>query len=53
MAEEAAAPAVVNATSGAEEQNKSTDAVAQPAVAEPKPAEGGVVATSGVAEGKC
>jgi hypothetical protein len=52
MADETNAPAVADATKSIEEPAPSTDAIAEPAVAEAKPAEGGIVATSGVAEGK-
>jgi hypothetical protein len=52
MAEEANVPASVDATSPVEEPTRSPDAVAEPAVAEAKPAEDGVIATSEVAEGK-
>jgi hypothetical protein len=50
MAEEANVPASVDATSPVEEPTRSPDAVAEPAVAEAKPAEDGVIATSEVAE---
>jgi hypothetical protein len=54
MADEVNPPAPVDATNTAEEATRSTDAVAEPAVAEAKPVEDDVVvATSGVAEGKC
>jgi hypothetical protein len=52
MAEEAKSPVSVGATNTTEEVTRSTDAVAQPAVAEAKSAEDGVEATSGIAEGK-
>jgi hypothetical protein len=52
MADETIASAVANVTESVEEPTPSTDAIAQPAVAEASPAEDGVVATSGVAEGK-
>jgi hypothetical protein len=52
MADETTAPAVADVTESVEKPTPSTDAVAQPAVAEAKPAEDGIVATSGVAEGK-
>lgn len=52
MADEATAPASANATSTVEEPTRPAAAVAEPAVAAAKPAEGGVVATAGVAEGK-
>lgn len=52
MAEEAKSPVPVDATNNTEEATRSTDGVAQPAVAEAKPTDDGVVATSGVAEGK-
>ena len=52
MADEVKAPVPVDAANTTEEATRSTDAVAQPAVAEAKPAENGAVATSGVAEGK-
>lgn len=51
MAEEASAPVSVDAAKTIEEPTRATDAVAEPAVAEAKPAEDGVVATSGVAQG--
>jgi hypothetical protein len=51
MAEEANPPVSADTTNNVEEPTRSTDAVAEPAVAEAKPAEDGVVATSGVAEG--
>ncbi|XP_014558455.1 hypothetical protein COCVIDRAFT_94412 [Bipolaris victoriae FI3] len=50
MAEEAKSPVPVDATNNTEEATRSTDGVAQPAVAEAKPTDDGVVATSGVAE---
>ncbi|KAH7399531.1 hypothetical protein BKA66DRAFT_166898 [Pyrenochaeta sp. MPI-SDFR-AT-0127] len=50
MADEATAPAPVNATNSLEEQTRPADAIAEPAIAAAKSAEGGVVATSGVAE---
>ncbi|EUC47668.1 hypothetical protein COCMIDRAFT_3460 [Bipolaris oryzae ATCC 44560] len=50
MAEEAKSPVPVDATNTTEEATRSTDGVAQPAVAEANPADDGVVATSGVAE---
>ena len=52
MAEEANTPVSVDVTNTTEEATRSTDAVAEPAVAEAKPAEDGAVATEGVAEGK-
>jgi hypothetical protein len=52
MADETIAPAVADIAESVEEPTPSADAVAQPAVAEAKPAEDGIVATSGVAEGK-
>lgn len=54
MAEEAKAnpPVSLDATNTTEEATRSTDAVAEPAVAETKSAEDGAVATEGVAEGK-
>jgi hypothetical protein len=53
MADEVNPSAPVDATNTAEEATRSTDAVAEPAVAEAKPVEDDVVvATSGVAEGK-
>lgn len=52
MAEEVKAHVPVDAANTTEEATRSADAVAQPAVAEAKPAENGAVATSGVAEGK-
>ena len=51
MADESSAPVVADAPKPVEEPTPSTDAIAEPAVAEAKPAEDGVVATSGVAEG--
>jgi hypothetical protein len=54
MADEVSPPVSADATNTTELPTRSTDAVAEPAVAEAKPAEdGAVVATSGVAEGKC
>lgn len=53
MADEVTAPANTAAAIPVEETTGAADAVAQPVVAEAKPAEGGVVATSGVAEGNC
>jgi hypothetical protein len=53
MADEGSAPAVADITNTAGETIVSADAVAQPAVAEAKPAEDGAIATSSVAEGKC
>jgi hypothetical protein len=53
MADEVNPPVSADATNTAEETTRSMDAVAEPAVAEAKPAEDGVVATLGVAEGKC
>ncbi|KAF1840507.1 uncharacterized protein K460DRAFT_296672 [Cucurbitaria berberidis CBS 394.84] len=50
MADEATAPVSGDATKVAQETARSTDAIAEPAVAEAKPAEGGTVATTGVAE---
>ncbi|OAL07547.1 hypothetical protein IQ06DRAFT_12271 [Phaeosphaeriaceae sp. SRC1lsM3a] len=50
MADESGAPVVADAPKPVEEPTTSTDAVAEPAVAEAKPAEDGVIATSGVAE---
>jgi outer membrane biosynthesis protein TonB len=50
MAEEANPPVSADTTNTVDEPTRSTDAVAEPAVAEAKPAEDGVVATSGVAE---
>ncbi|KNG46483.1 pwwp domain-containing protein [Stemphylium lycopersici] len=52
MAEEAKAnpPVSLDATNTTEEATRSTDAVAEPAVAETKSAEDGAVATEGVAE---
>jgi hypothetical protein len=52
MADEPTAPTVADATKSVEEVNISDDAVAAPAVAEATPAEGGSIATEGVAEGK-
>ena len=51
MAEEANPPVPADTAIKVEEPTRSTDAAAEPAVAEAKPAEDGVVATSGVAEG--
>lgn len=51
MAEETNAPAVADAPKLVEETIPATDAVAEPAVTEAKPAEEGIVATEGVAEG--
>lgn len=50
MADESGAPVVADPPKPVEEPTPSTDAVAEPAVAEAQPAEDGVVATSGVAE---
>lgn len=52
MADESGAPVVADVPKPVEETTPSTDAIAEPAVAEAKPAEDGIVATSGVAEGK-
>jgi hypothetical protein len=52
MADETSASAVADVTKTVEEPTQSVDAIAQPAVAEAKPAEHGAIATSGVAEGK-
>jgi hypothetical protein len=52
MAEETNAPVVADASKPTEEPTPSTDAIAEPAVAEAKPGEDGVIATEGVAEGK-
>jgi hypothetical protein len=51
MAEEANPPVTTDTTNKVDESTRSIAAVAEPAVAEAKPAEDGVVATSGVAEG--
>lgn len=51
MADEANPPVSADTTNTAELPTRSSDAVAEPAVAEAKPAEDGVIATSGVAEG--
>ncbi|KAF1832923.1 hypothetical protein BDW02DRAFT_580802 [Decorospora gaudefroyi] len=48
MAEEVKSPVSADTTNAAEETTRSSDAVAEPVVAEAKPAEDGVVATSGV-----
>jgi hypothetical protein len=53
MADETSAPAVADITNTVEEPTQSADPIAQPAVAEAKPAEDGAIATSGVAEGTC
>lgn len=53
MADETNTPAVTDATKSVEEPTRPAEAVAEPAVAEAKPAEGGIIATEGVAEGKC
>jgi hypothetical protein len=53
MADEANAPVSVDATGTVDMPTRPADAVAEPAVAEAKPAEGGTVATEGVAEGEC
>ncbi|KAF2850735.1 hypothetical protein T440DRAFT_83498 [Plenodomus tracheiphilus IPT5] len=50
MAEEASAAVSADATKTVDEPTRAEGAVAEPAVAEAKPAEGGVVATSGVTE---
>jgi hypothetical protein len=51
MAEEANPTVSADTTNSVEKPTRSTDAIAEPAVAEAKPAEDGVIATSGVAEG--
>lgn len=51
MAEEANPSVSVGATTSVEETTRPSDAIAEPAVAEAKPAEDGVVATAGVTEG--
>jgi hypothetical protein len=51
MADETIAPAVADTTTSVEEPTRPTDAIAEPAVAEAKPDEGGIIATEGVAEG--
>jgi hypothetical protein len=43
----------MDTTSTVDMPTRPADAVAEPAVAEAKPAEGGIVATEGVAEGEC
>jgi hypothetical protein len=53
MADEVTPPVSADASNTTEVATRSKDAVAEPAVAEAKSAEDGVVATSGVAEGKC
>jgi hypothetical protein len=53
MADEANPPVSADTANSTELPTRSTDAVAEPAVAEAKPAEDGVVATSGIAEGNC
>jgi hypothetical protein len=53
MADEVNAPASADATNTVDMPTRSVDAVAEPAVAEAKPAEDGIVATEGVAEGEC
>ncbi|KAG9188260.1 hypothetical protein G6011_02183 [Alternaria panax] len=50
MAEEANPPVSPDTTNTVDEPTRPTNAVAEPAIAEAKPAEGGVVATSGVVE---
>ncbi|KAJ4372414.1 hypothetical protein N0V83_004188 [Neocucurbitaria cava] len=50
MADEATAPVHTDAAKAVEEPTRSTEAIAEPAVAEAKPAEDGIIATSGVAE---
>ncbi|CAO2656959.1 Nn.00g057620.m01.CDS01 [Neocucurbitaria sp. VM-36] len=50
MADQVTAPVHADAAKVVEEPTRSTEAIAEPAVAEAKPAEGGIVATSGVAE---
>ncbi|CBX95630.1 hypothetical protein IAQ61_004455 [Plenodomus lingam] len=50
MAEEVSAPVSADATKTLEETTRSEGAIAEPAVAEARPDEGGVVATSGVTE---
>lgn len=53
MADESNAPAVADATKSVDEPAPAAEPVAQPVVAEAKPAEGGPVATESVAEGEC
>lgn len=53
MADETNAPAAPDVTMSVDEPTRPAEPIAEPAVAEPKPAEGGPVATEGVAEGKC
>ena len=53
MAEEANAQLSADATKPIEEPTRPAEAPAELVVAEAKPGEGGVVATSGVTEGKC
>jgi hypothetical protein len=53
MAEEASAHVSADATKPIEEPTRPAEATAEPVVAEAKPGEGRVVATSGVTEGKC
>lgn len=53
MAEEANAQVSADATKTVDESTRPAEAIAEPVVAEAKPGEGGVVATSGVTEGKC
>jgi hypothetical protein len=52
MADETNAPAAADVTASIEEPTVPAEAVAEPAVAEAKPDEGGIVATEGVAEGE-
>lgn len=53
MADEVNAPISVDATSTVDMPTRPADAIVEPAVAEAKPAEDGVVATESVAEGEC
>lgn len=53
MADEPNTSAVVDATKPVEEPVPASNAIAEPAVAESKPTESGVIATEGVAEGEC
>jgi hypothetical protein len=52
MADETNAPAVADATTSIDDSMLPAEAVAQPAVAEAMPNEGGTIATEGVAEGE-
>jgi len=53
MADESNAPAIADAPKPVELPERAAEPVAEPAVAEAKPAEGGPVAIEAVAEGMC